>query len=114
YQPRELTRITNTNWTLTLVSLTPPPSWAGEPSIQPYDAAVSSAIIWDSGIALIGYAKGVLVQYQPGGAGPYHLYRSNITPNHSQPDVADWTDLTYNAATTYSKGQYIWGTDGQI
>jgi len=115
FQPIDITRVSNTNWAIALHGFTPQaPIFQTFPSISPLEYAITSAQKWDAGIAAIpGYGLGVVEMYQPGGAGPFHLYQSNITPNHSQPDVANWTDLSWNAATTYDKGQYVWH-DGQV
>lgn len=125
YQSRELTRIANTNWTLTLVSTTPQAYFAGAPSVggQPNgqigpNAAVA-ANVYDP---VVTYAGNDLVLYQPGGGiNPVKMYVSNFGANlNNQPDThpAQWSDITFSAAVSYKKGSYAWQAlndkDGQV
>jgi hypothetical protein len=115
YQPRDLTRISNTNWTLALRSFTPQAFFAGFPSIDVTEIAMTSTTRWDLtpfGPPPAGYGVGDIVMFQPGGAGPFHLYQSLAGPNRTQPDLGGWTDISWNAGTTYDKGKYVW-SNGQ-
>jgi hypothetical protein len=126
YAPQDLTRISNTHWTIGATSLSPPAAF-GTIRIGP-SHSLASFIGWDIGAAVstsniynpaTTYTRGAFVLYVV--AGVAHLYQSRAdanlgnTPNLS---AVFWDDLFWLVGRTYNKGDYVWSaagvSDGQV
>jgi hypothetical protein len=125
YAPREISRISNTNWTIAAVSFTPQAYFAG----APYVGASANGAVVDGELGPYGavappywkdittFADNDLVLYRPGAAGtPVHMYVSTGDGNLAhQPDTSPawWADVTFGIVVApgvigYKKGAYVW------
>jgi hypothetical protein len=126
YAPQDLTRISNTIWTLGATSLSPPAAF-GTIRIGKSKALVAT-FGWEIGGAVstpdfydvnTTYARGAFILYVTGGLA--RLYQSKVDANlNNQPNISAvfWDDLFWLPGRTYGKGDYVWNagspTDGQV
>lgn len=117
YAPRDLTRIANTNWTITSTVFSPKAWWGddngfgvpGKPNVYIAVGYTSAAVsISDDWSAIVTYSKGDYALE----AGI--LYVSNVDTNlNLQPSThagVQWLSMEYVAGNTYQQGAYVWVT----
>jgi hypothetical protein len=111
YQPRDLTRITNTNWTLAVVSTTPD-AYVNHGSVPRLSNPIPGGNIdppaqWSS---ITNYAKGNVINRA--NIGYISLQAGNL--NHPPDASGDtwWSPQSWDSTVTYRQGDMVWQTAG--